>query len=290
MKKLIAAIVVSVLSFICILVSMFYYLDLCNQYMSDKNYAFVCVEQSEYYDLSNEEYVRGTYYVEENQIAEENNIHKKVNTSLIIVDFSLNDMFGIGTELLEFDENGCIISSVLADELFGSNDVIGLSVTVKNKNYSVRSVFFANDKMIILHCEKKVDGDWALIGSKEVSGIVLDVSDEMYRGQYVEKFCSNHGFDYNYYYVSDYINIFPDSDLPAKLSDFEKWSTMMEEWKDISDRKNYHREDVVETFYYRIGNKLQRYRIIILISSILFITCCIKFVFIYRKQKKKSYS
>lgn len=288
MKKFIATIVVSMLLFICTLISSLYYEDLCNQYITDKNYAFVCVEQSEYYDLSNEDYVKGTYYVEDNQIAEEKNIHKKVNTSLVIVDFSLNDILGIGAELLEFDANGCVVSSAFAEELFGSNDVIGLSVLVKNKNYSIRAVFNADDKMIIVQREKKVAGDWMLIESKEISGIVIDVNEEMYRGQYVYKITSNHGFEYdNFYYASDYINLIPECNLPAKLSDFEKWSTIMEEWKDISDRQSYHRKDVIETFYYRLGNKIQRYRLIIIISSVLFIMVCIKCIFIYRNEKGK---
>lgn len=39
------------------------------------------------------------------------------------------------------DETGCVISSALAHQLFGSEDVVGLTVSTPEKSYSVRGVF-----------------------------------------------------------------------------------------------------------------------------------------------------
>jgi len=288
MKEYIATIVVAMLSFICTLISFYYYVDLSNQYVTDKKYAFVCMKRYEHQGLPSEEYFKGTYYIEDNQIAEEKSIQKKVSTSLIIIDFSLNDMFGVGVELLEYDTNGCIISSSLADELFGSQDVNGLSVFVMKKNYSIRAVFPADDKMIIVQQDNKKDGAWGSVSDAEISGVIINVSEEVYKGQNIDAICTNYGIDKgNYYYISDYLNMIPGCVLPVKLSDFEKWSTMMEEWKKIWDRQTYHREDVIETFYYRLGNKLQGYRLISLIFAVLFLISCIKCIFIYRKRNGK---
>ncbi|MGN0154142.1 MAG: ABC transporter permease [Lachnospiraceae bacterium] len=287
MKKSRAAIAVCMASFTCMLVFAVYYVDLHGRYKTDRDYAFVCVEKDGYHDLKKEDYVKGTYLTEENQTAEAGSIHKKVDTTLVTVDFSPEDIFGAGAGFTQQDTEGCMLSSTLADRLFGDRNITGLLVTVKGKNYPVRTVFESEEVMMIVQRGHTGGGDWALMESRSISGVVLDVSEEMYRGQYAEEFSIRHNTEgSSYYYASDYLNILPGLEFPAKWSDFDIWSEWEEELHAISERRVYHNKDVVETFYYRIYNKLQGYRMLIAITAILFAVSVIKCISIYRKRKK----
>ena len=288
MKRNRAAVVVCIAAFICMVFFAVRYVDLRGRYKMDKAYAFVCVEQDGYHDLQKEEHVKGTYLAEGNLMVEADSIHKKAETTLLTVNFSPEDIFGAGTGFIQQDTEGCMLSSVLADRLFGNRNIIGLLVAVNGKKYPVRTVFDSEDAIMIIQCEHTDDVNWGLMKSRSISGVVLDVSDEMYRGQYAEEVGVRHniGVD-SYYYVSDYLDIFPKLGLPTKLSDFDIWSKWSNELHIISDRRTYHNKDIIETFYYRIYNKLQGYRMDILIACILFAIAFIKCISDQRRSAEK---
>lgn len=51
------------------------------------------------------------------------------------------------------DFSGCAISTALADDLFGSEDVLGLSVTLETGEYTVRGIFSSNRSLALIPCE-----------------------------------------------------------------------------------------------------------------------------------------
>lgn len=271
MNKNRAAIVVCIASFLCMFVFVVRYANLRDSYRRDRDYAFVCEEQEEYHNLEQEDHVTGTYLVEENLTAEARSIHKKAKVALVTMDFSPEDIFKTEAGFTRQDTDGCMLSSTLADKLFGDRNITGLSVAVKEKTYLVRAVFELEEPVMIVQCGSTGGKNEALMENRSISGAVLDVSDEMYRGQYAEEFGIRHntGSD-SYYYASDYLNILPRLELPAKWSDFDIWSKWAGEVRAISDRRTYHNKDVVETFYYRIYNKLRGHRMVITISAVLF--------------------
>lgn len=271
MKKNRVTIAVCITSFLCMFVFVVRYANLRDSYRRDRDYAFVCEEQEEYHNLEQEDHVTGTYLVEENLTAEARSIHKKAEVALVTMDFSPEDIFKTEAGFTRQDTDGCMLSSTLADKLFGDRNITGLSVAVKEKTYLVRAVFELEEPVMIVQCGSTGGKNEALMENRSISGAVLDVSDEMYRGQYAEEFGIRHntGFD-SYYYASDYLNILPRLELPAKWSDFDIWSKWAGEVRAISDRRTYHNKDVVETFYYRIYNKLRGYRMVITISAVLF--------------------
>lgn len=111
-----------------------YCMNLSDQYMDDKKYMYVGTGHSMYNKLQDEDYVKGTYIIEQDQVVKLRNINKQVRASVITVDFALNNMFGVTGNLLEYDSVGCIISDVLAENLFGSYDVIGCIIKVEIRN------------------------------------------------------------------------------------------------------------------------------------------------------------
>lgn len=270
MKKRMAVGMICVLSFVCIGIVFTLYKDETDSYKQDKNYAYVCVQQSDYQDMADEDYVVGTYWMERDQMVEQN--VRKAETSVVTVDFSIQDMFGISASLPAQDKDGCVVSSTLADELFGNEDIIGSRVTLQEKEYYIRSVFASRESMLIVQRQNRANSDWALVEHKQISGVVLTVDEEAYRGQYMEQWCKRHniGTD-NGYYVTDYLNVLPHFELPAKWSQFSMWSSLIEQWKDITDRKRYQCKDELEIFYAVLGNRLQTYRRILMIAGTVFI-------------------
>lgn len=270
MKKRMAVGMICVLSFVCIGIVFTLYKDETDSYKQDKNYAYVCVQQSDYQDMADEDYVVGTYWMERDQMVEQNG--RKAETSVVTVDFSIQDMFGISASLPAQDKNGCVVSSTLADELFGNEDIIGSRVTLQEKEYYIRSVFASRESMLIVQRQNRGNSDWALVEHKQIGGVVLTVAEEAYRGQYMEQWCNRHNISTdNGYYVTDYLNVLPHFELPAKWSQFSMWNSLIEQWKNMTDRKRYQCKDELEIFYDVLGNRLQTYRRILMIAGTVFI-------------------
>lgn len=60
----------------------------------------------------------------------------------------------------QLDVYGCAISEGLAWKLFGGADVVGLPITVEEKNYIVRGVFAGEDAIALLHGGESEDATW----------------------------------------------------------------------------------------------------------------------------------
>ena len=279
MKKGMAAGMICVLSFVCMGIVFPLYKDETDSYKQDKNYAYVCVQQSDYQDMADEEYVAGTYWVERNQTVENN--EREGKTSAVTVDFPVQDMLGITASLPTQDKDGCVVSSTLADELFGSEDIVGCRVMWQEKEYYIRSVFSGRESMLIVQRQSSGTGDWALVEHKQISGVVLTVTEEAYRGQYMELLSNRHNMSVGHgYYVTDYLNVLPNFELPAKWSQFSTWSSLIEQWKNMTDRKRYQCKDEIETFYDALGDRLQTYRSILMIAGIVFIVTLLRCIYI----------
>lgn len=68
---------------------------------------------------------------------------------------------------------------------------------------------------MIVQAEQGHGGDWEFADSKIIDGMVLDISDENYRGEYAEEAAVHHGYGSSFYYASDYLDILPDINLPS---------------------------------------------------------------------------
>ena len=79
---------------------------------------------------------------------------------------------------------GCIISSGLAYHLFGSIYATGYTVTVQGVDHVVRSVTDSEDNFILIQAGQERGEDWELVEHREISGLVIDISEENYRGEY----------------------------------------------------------------------------------------------------------
>ena len=57
-------------------------------------------------------------------------------------------------------------------------------MTVLEKEYVIRSVIDSEESFMIVQAEQGHGGDWEFADSKIIDGMVLDISDENYRGEY----------------------------------------------------------------------------------------------------------
>lgn len=286
MKKIVITFFICILSFSCAVMMVVYCMNLSDQYMDDKKYMYVDTGHSMYNKLQDEDYVKGTYIIEQDQVVKLRNINKQVRASVITVDFALNNMFGVTGNLLEYDSVGCIISDVLAENLFGSYDVIGCIIKVGDKEYVIRSLIDSDEMFIITEEEQNANTN-LYVESKKINGAIIDISEEAYRGQYLQEFCTRHNVDGNdNYYVSDYLNIFPTIEFPTKWSDLTRWSTIIKQWNKIAEKRLYKNKDFIEIYYYNLWMKMNKYKKCIFIVSILFIASFIQYISLVRKRKR----
>lgn len=257
-------------------------------YDRDRNYAFVTTGQTMYTRMKDEDYVKGTYRIYPGETVAGDAVYKKVQSDIVVVDFAVEDMFGGTGALRRNDADGCIISGELSYNLFGSSRTTGSAVTVLGKNYVVRSVIDSEESFMIVQAEQGRGGDWEFADSKIIDGMVLDISDENYRGEHAEEAAVHHGYGSSFYYASDYLDILPDINLPSKWSDFDFWSDASDELEAIHERRLYSDKDVLEIFYHRCGQQLNMYRQRSAISALLLSGWCVMVLVNIRKNSKKS--
>lgn len=86
--------------------------------------------------------------------------------------------------------------------------------------------------MLVIVQDKEEAEAGSKAGRRKINGMVIDVSGEAYRGQYLQEYCVQHGIDSDVcYYVSDYTSIFPKTELPAKWSDLDGWADIIRQWR-----------------------------------------------------------
>lgn len=285
MKKIVINFFICILSFSCAVTMVIYCMNLSDQYMDDKKYMYICTEQSIYNKVQDEDYVIGTYIIAQNQIVKISNINKQVSAAVVTVDFTLNNMFGGTGNLLEYDLAGCIISDVLAENLFGSYDVIGSAIKVGDKEYIIRSLVDSDEMFIIIEEGKNANTN-LYVGGRRISGAIIDISDEAYRGQYLQEFCAQYNVEGNdNYYVSDYLKMYPTIEFPTKWSDFTRWSNIIKQWNKIAERRLYNNKDLIEIYYYKVWIKMNKYKNCIFVVSFLCIASLIRYISLVRKRK-----
>ena len=244
-------------------------------YDNDRNYAYLTTGQVTYNKMKNEDYIKGTYLIDRDVSVTGNGVYKQIMTDIVTVDFDVEDMLGISGILAENDMGGCIISSGLAYHMFGSIYATGFTVTVQGVDHVVRSVTDSEDNFILIQAEQERGEDWELVEHREISGLVIDISEENYRGEYAAEVGEHHGYSSDCYYVTDYLNILPNINLPAKWSDFDFGAEASSEWKQMSERRLYADKDVLEIFYYRQRQQLNLYRWRSFIFGILLAGWCV---------------
>ena len=256
------------------------------RYRLDRDYAIMTTDQVEYSGMKNENYIKGTYYIEPKLTVIGAGVYLEVKADIVTVDFTVEDMFDTGGSLSVDDSYGCIVSSELAYELFGSTETAGCSISFGDQENVVRTVIDSGDAFVIIQGknENRHDDDLKSVDNIIVNGVIIDVSEENYRGEYALEVAGHHGYDGSgYYYVADYLDIFPHMMLPAKWSDFDFWKDVSDELGEISERRIYDDKDVIERFYYRQRRKINGYRLRSLVSVLLLLPC---FIALKQYQKK----
>ena len=288
MKRFVIGLIVGILLLGTVIWNIIHAVRISNEYKEDRKYAFAVTGQAEYYKMKEEDYVKGIYSIRSDNVISGDDRYIKAQADIVTVDFAVADMLSLGADLLIDDVYGCIVSSELSNELFGTDESVGTALIAGGADYIVRDVVQSVDNFVIVQAEKERGGDWAYVNGKVINGIVVDVSDENYRGEYIEALCNHHGYDDKYYYVTDYLDVFPDINLPSKWSDFDFWNDISSELKEIAERRLYADKDVLEIFYYRRRQTINTYRQRSAISALLLAGWCVMVLVNIRKNSKKT--
>ena len=80
------------------------------RYRLDRDYAIMTTDQVEYSGMKNENYIKGTYYIEPKLTVIGAGVYLEVKADIVTVDFTVEDMFDTGGSLSVDDSYGCIVS------------------------------------------------------------------------------------------------------------------------------------------------------------------------------------
>ena len=286
MKKIVTWIILSMLAAVVAVWNIACGISESYRYRRDRDCAIMTTGQAEYSKMKNEDYIKGTYNIEPKISVTGAGVHLEVRADIVTVDLTVEDMFDTGGRLSVDDSYGCIVSSELAYELFGSTQVTGCRISFGEQEYVVRAVIDSGDVFVIIQgkAENRHDEDMKAVDNKIIDGIIIDVSEENYRGEYALEVAGHHGYDGSgYYYVTDYLDMFPHIMLPARWSDFDFWKDVSDELGEISERRIYADKDVIERFYYRQRRKINAYRVRSMVSVVILVPC---FIAVIKKLKK----
>lgn len=288
MKKMIWMSVICLAGFVGMIVCIALLRGLSRQYEGDREYAVVLVNQDEYQNVKDEEHVKGAYLVRDGMTIRGEATSRETTVSLVTVECDTNGMFGTFAGLADGDESGCLLSSTAANEIFGTENAAGCTIFCGGVGYTVRSVVQSDEPILLVERADVPTGDRAATYTRAVTGVILDVSDELYRGQYADVFCSAHGLDSDdSYYISDYLDLLPSPEFPAKWSDFEYWGEYADKLSARRDRRLYAEKDAVELLYVRVYEELCLYRTWTVVCAVIFAAAGVGLLMAVRRRQAR---
>lgn len=257
MKKIIKYAIILIL-FGLLVMECIYFMHYRRIYRGDRQYQYVSSDKGIYIsqdDIDEDKDILGSYVREDNVSVMNGQIRRTSEADLLIVDFDFIDMLGQYCGLHKEDKEGCIISSKLSYDLYGTENGRGNVIKIGDEGYSVRNVIDSGDAIII----RQQNPDTEDI-DQENRILVLDTADELYRNEMSDHVTSKYGIsDADVYYVSDYQRLYPGLALPSKWSDFDRLADGFHEIQAVKDHMTYGNKDILELQYYKNYNIMKRH-------------------------------
>lgn len=269
MKKIIKYAIFIIL-FCLFITEVVYFIHYRNIYKEDRYYQYISSDKGihiSHDDIEKEDDILGSYVRKGNVSVKNGYINRKSEATLLIVDFDFVDMLGQYCGLYTDDKTGCVISSYLSYELYGTENGSGNIIMIDNVSYTVRNVIDSEDSIMI----RQIDPDKEDLDEEDRT-LLIDTSDELYRNEISGRIITKYGIsNEGSYYVRDYQRLFPGLTLPSKWSDFDKIAEGFGEIKSVKNRMTYGNKDILELQYYKNYNIMKRHCTVAIILMILWI-------------------
>lgn len=147
---------------------------------------------------------------------------RRVQTDVIRICGSSEYLIPYGKILQEGDEEGCLIGRKIAETLFKSHNVTGLSVSCGGREYVVRGVLSAPEELLVIAGEE----------TEAYDHITLEVRGGNERTA-AEKFLARHGLSMQCMNRAGFRKTFSLTELlPGSWSDFAGWKQNFAAWRE----------------------------------------------------------
>lgn len=223
------------------------------------------------------ECVKGCYTAYESQAVE--GIMGNTETVTVVAESCSSDMlFSSSNVLSEDDFYGCLLDENTMYTLFGTARSVGQTVTYGDKEYIVRGIIYEDVPIMVINYPD--DG--------QASGLIIDASDELYRGQYEDKLLSAYGISGASYYFYDYKSFVRMLQMPGKWSDFSSWGDTASDISAWYSHVLFENKDVPEQLAVRMGYRYLLYYVVALILAVCLVINGVKCILLYRNKQMEN--
>ena len=211
-----------------------------------------------------QQHILGGYVVQEAQSLAADQVKKETEVSVLSLTCASSGIVMATAELNRDDEAGCLLDPDSLYALFGTTKAQGQRLTWQGKTYQVRGVLLTEQAcMVVQNQEQEAD----------LTGVILNVKKEFYRGQYSQNELASYPLKEESYYTKDYFSFFHWLETPNQWSDLSFYADLKKECQTRLEHIRYGNKDVLETVYVRLYYKrLQRECLLLLLVVLTVVT------------------
>lgn len=164
----------------------------------------------------------------ENQTVENPEFNRSITGTVYVLCGDSNLIWKESYPLEREDKKGCLIGEKLALQLFGSDKVVGETVTWKNQSFQIRGIIVGEDCLAMEGIEEQ-----------ELSNLTIKGENETEMDRNLEYMAMNYGVE------GLRINspMFAKKDMPKKVSDVTGWVDFFKKQIKIWNRNHYHEKN-----------------------------------------------
>lgn len=213
---------------------------------------------------SSTHHILGGYVQQQLQKIEAFHVKKDTSIPVLALTCSSARIVAATADLNKEDVAGCLLDADSLYTLFGTTKAQGQQLIWQENTYQVRGVLLTDQPcMVVQNTDEKA----------YLSGVILQVKKELYRGQYSQNEMTAYPVGEEGYYTKDYLSFFHWLTTPNQWSDLSFYGDLQKEYKNRIDHIRYANKDVLETIYVRLYYKrLQREAEILILAVLMVIT------------------
>lgn len=167
---------------------------------------------------------------------------RSVSTNVVEMNGTSELLFPYGRVLNEEDVEGCLIGIETARELFGSGDVIGVTLCYGEREYTVRGILYAPSELLVVEGTEETD---------TFERITVGAQEDRTRKFTGERFVSEYWLEaellrYDLFSGERFVEM-----IPGKWSDFSGWKENVKEFAEDFYRLVSTEKSSVEMVYWK---------------------------------------
>ena len=181
------------------------------------------VEEIRAFELQREDGLEFVAWKEDAGTVQDAHGGRSARADVVVLCGSSEQLFPGGRILHREDLSGCLIGEALAEQLFGSHNVEGLTLDYADRRLVVRGVLHGAGKLLAVQAEANEEG---------FDRMILPREGRRARRQTAERFAVSYGLEAKYLCFEWFDVTYWLEAIPGKWSDFSGWRQSLEQIKE----------------------------------------------------------